>query len=150
MVDQGSLVDLGKYGAMTPCRVCVLFARLWMGVLTCLARVLCACCGCCQCRRRRRKKATRAMLDPAAGLLGQESESDLEEEDEFTCQAVKIGLACGDEVKPLAPDGCKDITQRKTQHYCMRTPKSQTLHYHKEELVALCRWSCARTMMLCA
>ena len=39
-------------------------------------------------------------------VFDQESETE-EEDDDATCQAVKVGIMVGGEMRPVAPDGCQ-------------------------------------------
>ena len=102
-VDMDAIIDLGRHARMTPCRICVLFWRVWLWVMRLFVGALCGVCGCC-CRRRGTKKVR---TSPAAALFDEESESEAEEE-ESPCQAIKVGIACEGATRALAPDGCDE------------------------------------------
>lgn len=103
-IDSEAIVDIGVYARLTPCRVCVLGCRMLKGVcklVLYLLRPLCCCC--------RRGRGNRQVVTPDGDIreLDPDSESEPEVE-ERPCQAVRVGLQLGKEMRALRPNGCCD------------------------------------------
>ena len=82
--------------------------RGWYGILRIVFWLLGTCCCRFRCRRRGAKRAPSSIPDH---VLDQESESEAELEEQ-TCQAIRVGVMVGGEMRPLAPDGCQDAISK--------------------------------------
>ena len=108
-VDAEAIVDLGQYSRISTYRMGVLALRTWFFFLRICLVFTGGCLGCCGRRKRSSKVAP-----TSTSYLDQESESESEVE-ESPCQAVRVGVRVGHEMRPLAPEGCRECAGVSTQ-----------------------------------